>query len=305
MSGDFYVINKSPDTIGLKTNTDGPALFFTTTGDDKANYSVVTNYKQETATVRRSQVTIQTTEDHGLEENDRFDLIVKTGLTTGIGTSTRATVKLIDGYTIINPLDIPTSGVNTTTSIFTVEDHALDTGFKVLMYGSGGDPSQLPAGLEQRTYYVLKIDADQFQLANTEKQLRADPPEVVGFTSVGYSGQTINPINPPVTVFRENNIVFDLNDPSLLGAKLKFFYDRNNFNEYVGTGSTANLEVVGVGTVGIGTTNPPDLPYKQINYSDSLKNTLYYAIEKGGYITTSETDAVSYTHLTLPTIYSV
>ena len=292
LSGDFYVINKSPDTIGLKTNTDGPALFFTTTGDDKANYSVVTNYKQETATVRRSQVTIQTTEDHGLEENDRFDLIVKTGLTTGIGTSTRATVKLIDGYTIINPLNIPTSGVNTTTSIFTVEDHALDTGFKVLMYGSGGDPSQLPAGLEQRTYYVLKIDADQFQLANTEKQLRADPPEVVGFTSVGYSGQTINPINPPVTVFRENNIVFDLNDPSLLGAKLKFFYDRNNFNEYVGTGSTANLEVVGVGTVGIGTTNPPDLPYKQINYSDSLKNTLYYAIEKGGYITTSETDVL-------------
>ena len=108
MSGDFYVINKSPDTIGLKTNTDGPALFFTTTGDDKPNYSLVTNYRQETATVRRSQVTIQTTEDHGLEEKDRFDLIVKTGLTTGIGTSTRATVKLIDGYTIINPLDIPT-----------------------------------------------------------------------------------------------------------------------------------------------------------------------------------------------------
>ena len=125
LSGDFYVINKSPDTIGLKTNTDGPALFFTTTGDDKANYSLVTNYKQETATVRRSQVTIQTTEDHGLEEKDRFDLIVKTGLTTGIGTSTRATVKLIDGYTIINPLDIPTSGVNTATSIFTVEDLSL------------------------------------------------------------------------------------------------------------------------------------------------------------------------------------
>ena len=292
LSGDFYVINKTPSTIGLKTSTDGPALFFTTTGDDKPNYSLVTNYRQETATVRRSQVTIQTTEDHGLEEKDRFDLIVKTGLTTGIGTSTRATVKLIDGYTIINPLDIPTSGVNTATSIFTVEDHALETGFKVLMYGAGGIPSQLPSGLEQRTYFVLKIDADTFQLANTEKQLRADPPEVVSFVSVGQTGQSINPINPPVTVFRENNIVFDLNDTSLLGSKLKLFYDRNNFNEYVGTGSTSNLEVVGFGTVGIGTTNPADMPYKQVNFSDSLKNTIYYAIEKGGYITTSETDVV-------------
>ena len=221
LSGDFYVINKTPSTIGLKTSVEGPALFFTTTGDDKPNYSLVTNYKQETATVRRSQVTIQTTEDHGLEENDRFDLIVKTGLTTGIGTSTRATVKLIDGYTVINPLDIPTSGVNTTTGIFTIEDHALETGFKVLMYGAGGIPSQLPSGLEQRTYFVLKIDADTFQLANTEKQLRADPPELVSFVSVGHTGQSINPINPPVTVFRENNIVFDLNDTSLFGSKLK------------------------------------------------------------------------------------
>ena len=34
------------------------------------------------------------------------------------------------------------------------------------------------------------------------------------------------------------------------------------------------------------------MPYKQVNFSDSLKNTIYYAIEKGGYITTSETDVV-------------
>ena len=54
LSGDFYVINKTPSTIGLKTSVEGPALFFTTTGDDKPNYSLVTNYKQETATVRRT-----------------------------------------------------------------------------------------------------------------------------------------------------------------------------------------------------------------------------------------------------------
>ena len=292
LSGDYYVINKTADTIGLKTNTSGPDLFFTTTGDDKANYSFVTNYKQETATVRRSQVEVETTKAHGLQENDRFDLVVKTGLTTGIGTSTRATVKLIDGYTIINPLEIPTSGVNTTSSVFTIQDHALDTGFKVLLYGAGGDSSKLPGGLEQRPYFVYKIDDDKFQLTNTEKQLYSNPPEIVGFNSTGFSGQSVNPINPPVTVFRNNNIIFDLNDTSLSGANLKFFYDKNTFNEYVGTGLTSNLEVVGFGTVGVGTTNSADMPYKQINYSESLKNTIYYAIEKGGYITTSETDVL-------------
>ena len=161
----------------------------------------------------------------------------------------------MDGNVIINPLQLPTSGVNTTTNTFTIEDHALETGFKVLAYGTNGVGSSLPSGLEQRTYFVLKVDNDNFQLADSKVQLFKDPPEIVSVASTGFVGQTINPINPPIKVTRNNNIVFDLNHTSLSGSELKIFYDNNYFNEFVGSGTTANLEVVGFGTVGIGTTS--------------------------------------------------
>jgi len=290
LSGNYYVVKKTDSTIGIKTLPDGPELFFTNTGDNKANYSFVTNYAQETADVERSILTVVTEEDHDLEVNDKVTLTVRPGLTTGIGASTTAVVKYLDGQLIVNPIGISTTGINTTTNTFTVSDHNLETGFKVLAYGAGGISTSLPDGLEQRNYFVLRIDNDTFQLTDSKKQLRTNPPEVVSINDFGTEGQTLNPINPPIKVVRRNNLVFDLNDPSLVGSKLKIFYDRNYFNEYVGTGSTDNLEVVGFGTVGIGTTNPSDAPTLTVNYSRLLRHELYYGLERGGFMSTADRD---------------
>ena len=109
-----------------------------------------------------------------MSKGDQFSLVVQPGLSTGIGTSTSARVQLLDGNVIINPLQLP-SGVNTTTNTFTIEDHALETGFKILAYGTNGVGSSLPSGLEQRTYFVLKVDNDNFQLADSKVQLFKDP----------------------------------------------------------------------------------------------------------------------------------
>ena len=293
ISGDFFVTRFTNESIGLKTTTTSDDLFFVTNGDDSYTYSIVTQYKQETANATRSSITITTEKDHNLSEKDNLNLVVKPGFATGIGTSTMVDIRLLDGFVVVDPVEVPTSGVNTVTNVFNVERHNLQTGFKVLMYGASGVPTQVPGGLTQRPYYVLKIDDDNFQLTNTYSQLFTNPPEVVGITSAGFSGQTVNPVNPPINVIRQNDIVFNLSDSSLLGSELKIFYDENNFNEYVGTGDTTNLQVIGVGTVGIATTNPLDTPRKTVTFDSSVTQTLFYAIEKGGYIVTSDNDVLS------------
>ena len=297
LSGNYYVVRKTKNTIGIKTIPEGPELFFTSTGDNQANYSFTTNYNQETARVERSVLTVVANENHDLSVGDNVSLTVRPGLATGIGASTTAVIKLLDGQLIVNPIGIPTTGINTSTNIFTVNDHGLDTGFKVLMYGAAGVSTALPDGLEQRTYFVLKVDNDQFQLTNSKQQLLLDPPEVVSVNDFGVDGQTLNPINPPIKVTRRNDLVFNLNDTTLSGSKLKIFYDNNYFNEYVGTGTTDNLEIVGVGTVGIGTTNPPDDPTKTIVFNRLLRNELYYALEVGGYISTADRDVADRTKI--------
>ena len=95
-------------------------------------------------------------------------------------------------------------------------------------------------------------------------------------------------INPPIKVTRNNNIVFDLNHTSLSGSELDF-YDNNYFNEFVGSGTTANLEVVGFGTVGIGTTLASATPTKTINYNKS-RGRYNYGVEKGECMSTSDTE---------------
>ena len=178
------MVRKTSTTIGLKTTPDTAELFFTNTGDDKANYYFETNYSQEIADIEKSDLTVETAVEHNLSKGDQFSLVVQPGLSTGIGTSTSARVQLLDGNVIINPLQLPTSGVNTTTNTFTIEDHALETGFKILAYGTNGVGSSLPSGLEQRTYFVLKVDNDNFQLADSKVQLFKDPPEVVSVASL-------------------------------------------------------------------------------------------------------------------------
>ena len=91
-------------------------------------------------------ITITTEKDHNLSEKDTLNLVVKPGFATGIGTSTMVDIRLLDGFVVVDPVEVPTSGVNTVTNVFNVERHNLQTGFKVLMYGASGVPTQVPGG---------------------------------------------------------------------------------------------------------------------------------------------------------------
>ena len=70
-----------------------------------------------------------------------------------------------------------------------------------------------------------------------------------------------------------NNLVFGVGHTSLFGYELNIYHDRDYKNKFVSIGNTDNLQVTGVGTVGVTTNATVTLNY----YSDSPQ-ILYYNI---------------------------
>ena len=95
---------------------------------------------------------------------------------------------------IANPISLDSAGINTASDRITASLHGLITGDRVLYYGSN-----LPQGISQREYYVVKIDDNTLQLANTYKETIGTP-NVVNILSQGGSRQTHNPINPQFSI---------------------------------------------------------------------------------------------------------
>ena len=272
----LYATRKTKDSIGLKTTKTSNDIFFISGGGDYNDFLFETvESEQVTGSVQNILSNIQTSEAHGLSIDDTINLIVKPGLSTGIGTTTFATLKKVNDYLIVDPIDVAASGINTTSNRISLYKHGLISGDRVLYTTS----STFPGGISEREYYVIRIDDNTIQLANTLKETQGTP-NVVNITSSGGSGQVLNPINPQLRPYANNDIVFDLSDPSLLSYDLKFYYDNKFINEFVGSGTSLGFEVVGVGTsatVGVASTNPNSVyhPTVKLSHSDNI-DTLYY-----------------------------
>ena len=73
-----------------------------------------------------------------------------------------------------------------------------------------------PSPLTGNEYYIHKIDDDNINLCDTFKNSTTKLPVVVSFASTGSSSQNISPINPRIKSVKNNNLVFDLSDSSLV-----------------------------------------------------------------------------------------
>ena len=136
------------------------------------------------------------------------------------------------------------------------------------------------------TYFIYRLDDNTFQLAETKYDVDNEPPKVVGITTnTGGSSQELSLINPPLSIVKNNDLVFYVSDSSLSGYNFNLYYDSDFNNEFVSTGSTSSFVVLKEGTVGVGTTSKITL-----KYSDSNPINLFYAVEKSGFISTSDPD---------------
>jgi len=289
-----YAVKKTKDSIGIKTTKTSDDIYFISGGTDQYDYLLEEQETyQVTGSIQKVTATIQTKDDHELLSDDHIDLIVKPGLTTGIGTTTYTKLKVIDDYLIANPIGINTTGINTTTNRITANNHGLITGDRILYYGPN-----IPSGITQREYYIVRVDDNNIQLADTLKETQGSP-NVVNITDVGGLTQSINPINPQLRPFRNNDLRFEMSDPTLTGYDLKFYYDINFFNEFVGSGTSLGFEVVGVSsyaTVGVGSTNPYDYvnhPYLTLKYSETAPKVLFYNLFSTSGISTADDTVVN------------
>ena len=295
-----YIIKKSADYIGivtqvgLTTSTNG--LFFINSGSNNYQYSLQSNFTQVKGDIQKIETRVSVSTSHNLVSGDSINLSVKPNLSVGIGTSTsiRISRDSSTNYILINSIGFNSTGIDTTTSIINVASHNLKTGDKIIY-----SANVAANGLSNGFYYVYKVDDNNIKLSETYIDCAETlPPRTISIASTGGSSQSISLINSPISVIKNNNLVFDLTDSSLSGYKFKIFYDQNFKDEFVSAGSTNTFSISGVGTVGVSTNAS-----LTINYTENIPSQLFYALEKSGYISTADKEVQNYSQISFVDSY--
>ena len=282
-----YIRKFSDDIVGLALTANTNAVFFKTGNFDNFEYSIESNFEQVkgkveriTANVGISTISVGSTL-HNLQNNDTIDLRLISTQTKGIGAASTSVVVKYNSQNdklLVNPVSFNNSSVNKDT--INIINHGFKTGQKIFYDGS-------PAtGLtSQRSYFIYKVDDSNFNLAETRYDVINEPPNIVEIANNSGGVQEISLINPELNVVRNDNLLFYVSDPSLVGYDFNFYYDSDFENKFVSTGSTTNFVIERNGVIGVGTTSTVTL-----RFSDDNPINLFYTIEKTGFISTSDTD---------------
>jgi len=296
-----YVINKSKDFIGITTRvgltTGSEGLFFRSNGDDNYEYSIESNFTQVTANISRITATISTLDPHELSNGDKINLNVFPNLAVGIGQTDKVKIKYENNNIkkiIINPVGFDSSFINPNLDIITINSHNLKTGDKIFYTSS----DQVASGLSTGNYFVYKVDENNIKLTETLSDLQKMPVKVVNIIGVGGTMHEISLVNPQLLPIKNNDLVFDVSDSSLINKKLKFYYDKNFNNEFIGIESISEFNILGVGTIGITSTATITL-----KYSDNLPSVLYYNLENFGDAIAADESVLNYSKISFINSY--
>ncbi len=213
--------------VGVAASHRGSStLFFRGVGVGNS-HSFTTNHTVITGEVKKNTVTVNTTEEHGLHVDHKVDVSVNPR------TNQTVVVKYNDHNrnVVFNPLGFSSTGINTSTGAINIPDHKFKGGEKVIYnVGVGSDVS---GGLiNENIYYISRIDDNNFKLSNTYYDATKDIPVTVGVASTGITGGNINPINPPISLYKDSTVTFDLSDSSLGYSVLGSSYPAFELNLY-------------------------------------------------------------------------
>ncbi len=288
----LYAYRHSENLIGIATvkvglNTAGDSIVgIGTTFKDSSTLAFVglgtgtwhsfkTNYTPITGEISRNLVTVSTASTHGLLSDDEVEIDVSPG---NISTTFTVTYNDYNRAIIINPIGFSTTGINTITNSISIQNHGLETGDKVVHTSTTP-----PGGLSNNgTYYVIRIDVDTFKLSDNQYNSKLDKPVVVGINSLGGGG-TINPVNPHVNVYKNQNAIFDLSDASLgyinqgtnyAAFKFNFYTDKNLLKVWETNKVTKNFNVERTGRAGVDANANVTLVA-----NDQIPTTLFYTLD--------------------------
>ena len=129
-------------------------------------------------------------------------------------------------------------------------------------------------------YYIIKVDENKFKLADNNYNATLEKPITIGITSA--SAGTINPINPPIKVYKNQPAIFDLSDSSLAFTNQSTSYPAFDFNFYLDKNlttvfdtdkETENFNVVKVGKSGESGAKVT------LTVNENIPNILYYSLD--------------------------
>ena len=229
-SQDVFIIKKSKDYIGITTQvgltTSSVGLAFGPTnekvGSSSFEYKIEANHTKVTGTLQRNETVVSVSTAHNLVDGDIINLDLIPSDSVGIGTSTSINLKF-DSLThnlLVNPITCLSGDVNTSTNNFNINSHNLNTGDKI-QYNS----SNVAGGLvNKESYYVYKVNDNNFKLGETYSDVTSNPANIIQISTTGNNHEFAL-VNPPIPVYKNNNLVFNVEDTSLFGYELKIYYD--------------------------------------------------------------------------------
>jgi hypothetical protein len=256
--------------VSVGSTIESSILYFTSVGTG-STHSFKTNYSNTlSAQISKNVVTVSTAETHGLSLFDNVIIDVKPGISTTF-------VIKYDDYNrrlVVNPRTF--SSIDTTNNMITISNHNYYNGQKVIYTATTPASGLINEGI----YYVVVIDPNKIKLCNSYYQATKSVPEVINI-STSQPG-TISPINPPISLIKNQNIIFDLSDSSLSFTNagitssafdFKIYNDNKFAEEFNTTKSSSIFELSKTGIIGIDSTAKVTL-----SLNDNVPINLYYKL---------------------------
>ena len=240
--------------VGIASTQRGQStLFFAGLGTN-TYHSFKTNYESITGNVSRNLVTVSTADTHGLVSQDVVDIDVS----PSIGSTFVIKYNDLNRRVVVNPRDFADADIDIDANSIEILNHGFITGQKVIHTAAS------PAGglIEGGMYYVVRVGDNSIKLATTNHNATLETPIVVDITSTATG--TIEPINPPLKLYKDSKVTFDVSDSSLSFVKqstrysafsLDFFTDENFVDKWDKNVTVKEFSVNKTGQVGI-TTDP-------------------------------------------------
>ena len=295
----LYVHNVSKDLIGIRFSPEDEDLLILSDGSDLFRYNISTRRFAETANLDRLRAKIATLEPHQLENSDLVDVTVVPFGPSGIGSNSSIVVEFDDvsQSLIVDPTKVIPSNIDTVLNLITIPNHRFILADYIL-YTTQGDA--IDGLIPYNKYFVIPFDSNRFYLAETEVDTKIGSENPIQLNTQGTELQVFAKVNPEINIISDHDILFDVSSPSLFGKELKFFYDQSLTEVFDNNSIDRVFVVSGVSTEGYADGE------KRIRYSTNNPGVIYYGLESGGYISTADTNAISYSSISyINSTYSI
>jgi hypothetical protein len=258
-------------TSGEYLNPNGQSLLYFTSTGSGVYHSFKTNYDVKVGTVAKNIARVESNKKSSLFYNENVDVVVKSNQTKEIVIKYNKENRRL----IVNPKRF--ISVNTITNSITINNHEFSTGDKVI-HTTEEDSSPI---LKNQIYYIVVIDPNTIKLATT--YYNATIPNPITIEIPDPTTGDISLVNPPIKLYRNETIRFNLTDNSLSFINNEVKYSAFKFNIYkdpefvevfTKTEEDTLFSVRKFGTIGI--TNNAAV---ELRISDKTPEKLYYRLE--------------------------